>query len=84
MILIGGLFIAFKTIKIGTKESMLKGLFMIIGYLTYCSGAFLNAVLGLVLIYVILSRVLLTAAAITLYLGFIMPKKAKKFLLKEE
>ena len=80
LFLITGLIFAVATIKIGTLEMRIKGIFIAIAVISYIIGVCLDI---LYRVGFILNRIILMSSAIEFYFGFILPDWFKKIVIKE-
>ena len=79
--LITGLLFARKTIKLGTPEMQLKGLFIAIAFISYMLGASLDILFPLGFV---INRIILMSSAVEFYFGFTLPDWIKKLLIKQK
>ena len=82
IILISGIAFAIKTIKIGQPETKWKGIFLLIAFPSFAIGGILDATVPTTPVSLVIFRLLLMASAIEFYLGFILPEKVKRYLVK--
>jgi len=83
VLLISGLLFARESLKSEDKEIKLKGKFLIVAFLSFTIGAILDSSISLIPITVVITRLILISSSIEFYIGFILPKWVKKFLIKE-
>ena len=83
IILVSGIAFAIKTIKIGEPETKWKGIFLLIAFPSFAIGGLLDATVPTTPLSLVVFRLLLMTSAIEFYLGFILPKKLKNFLIKQ-
>ncbi|MHA1150641.1 MAG: hypothetical protein ACTSR8_20665 [Promethearchaeota archaeon] len=76
-----GLKFAFKSLKAGDKEIRLKGKFLLNSFIIISLGVLLEIFL-LGDFYLLISRTIIIIGLILLYIGFIMPIRIKKLILK--
>ncbi len=82
ILLISGLLFARESLKSEDKEIKLKGKFLIVAFLSFTIGAILDSSISLIPITVVITRLILISSSIEFYIGFILPKWVKKFLIK--
>ncbi|MFX1503266.1 MAG: hypothetical protein ACFFDH_20055 [Promethearchaeota archaeon] len=75
--IVTGLIFAIKTIKIGDKDSKLRGWFLLMAFLIFLIGAIFEIVITFPI-----NRIVILLSAIIFYIGFIMPDAIKNLLLK--
>ncbi|TFG21943.1 MAG: hypothetical protein EU529_12030 [Promethearchaeota archaeon] len=80
---ISGVLFARESLKSEQKESKIRGIFMLYAFLSWGIGSILDASVDLNLITLPIIRIILITSNIASYIGFLMPKFAKKILLKE-
>ena len=79
---ITGILFARESLKINTPEIRLKGIFLLLGFVSFIGGSVLDVFLELNIITLLLYRGVLVFSSIAFYLGFFLPKRFKKILLK--
>ncbi len=82
ILLISGLLFARESLKSEDKEIKLKGKFLIVAFLSFTIGAILDSSISLIPITVVITRLILISSSIEFYIGFILPKWVKRFLIK--
>jgi len=81
---ITGILFARESLKINAPEIRLKGLFLLIGFVSFIFGSVLDVFLELNIITLLFYRGVLVFSSIAFYLGFFLPKWLKKILLKNK
>ena len=84
LILITGITFAKKCLDSDSKEIQLKGKFLLIAFISFTVGFFLEIAFVLPDILIIIARMIIGSSAIEFYLGFVLPDRVKKLLLGEE
>lgn len=64
-------------------EIRLKGKFLLIAFMSFLVGAFLDIILPITPLTVVITRLILVSSTIVFYFGYILPSWVRKFLLKE-
>ena len=80
--LVTGGYFSYRSMKLDDPEIKWKGLFLLIAWISFALGALLDAMIYLTEITLILTRLLLISSALEYYLGFFLPEKLKKLLIK--
>ena len=83
ILIITGVLFALKSMTSSYPEVRLKGKFILIAFISFTTGAVIEALFVLEPVIVVFTRTILTLSAIMFYLGFILPDKVKKLFLKE-
>ncbi|MGQ4875273.1 MAG: hypothetical protein ACP6IY_14505 [Promethearchaeia archaeon] len=83
ILIITGVLFALKSMSSSYPEVRLKGRFILIAFISFTTGAVIEALFVLEPVIVVFTRTILTLSAIEFYLGFILPDKVKKLFLKE-
>ena len=78
MILLSGIVLAIEFFTKGNPETKLKGKFLLIAFVIFVIGAFLETFISFPPI-----RLLLAFSGIMFYIGFMMPESIKKRFLKD-
>ena len=78
LLLLSGIVFAVELLQTKSPETKLKGKFLLIAFVLFVIGAFLETFLSFPPI-----RLLLALSAIMFYIGFIMPESIKKRFLKD-
>lgn len=81
-ILVTGTVFAMHSIKSTNPEVKLKGQILLIGFISFSVGAFIDALLLLTPLTLIVARGILISCAVELYGGFIMPAWMRKVFIK--
>ncbi|MFX1569314.1 MAG: hypothetical protein ACFFCV_13210 [Promethearchaeota archaeon] len=79
---ITGILFARESLKINTPEIRLKGIFLLLGFVSFILGSVLDVFLELNIISLLIYRGILVFSSFSFYLGFFLPKSFKKILLK--
>lgn len=80
--LVTGLIFSIKSMKAENPEIKWKGRFLTLAWILFTLGALLDAALPLTEITLILVRLILIISSILFYMGFFMPEKISKWLIK--
>jgi len=89
VIIITGTLFSRETIKAEDKETKLKGYFILVAIYLFIIGgvldiiALLNFPTSESIILMVIARAVLISCAIEFYIGLTMPKRIRKFILKE-
>lgn len=79
-----GIIFSYKSIVVIDPETKLKGYFLLVAFISYAVGAFLDAVIeGGGYLFLIVTRLILISSAIEWYFGFILPERVKRLFIKE-
>jgi Na+/citrate or Na+/malate symporter len=81
--LVTGIKFGWETTKSEKPDIKLKGKFIIAAFVSFIIGAILDALLLPNLLMIIINRAILISGSIEYYLGFILPDKIKKLLLRD-
>jgi len=84
IVVVTGFLFANLSLKSKDPEVKLKGKLLIIAYITFAVGAFLDSAIPLNEVTIIITRLILITSAICWYGGFILPKWMKKYLFKSK
>jgi hypothetical protein len=79
---ITGILFAWQSLKINQPEVRLKGLFLLIGFVSFIVGSIFDAFLDLNILTLVLYRSLLIFSSFTFYLGFFLPNWLKGKILR--
>ncbi|MFX1406046.1 MAG: hypothetical protein ACFFC9_03105 [Promethearchaeota archaeon] len=79
---ITGILFARESLKIYTPEIRLKGIFLLLGFISFIIGSIFDVFLELNIFTLLLYRGVLVFSSFSFYFGFFLPKPLKKFLLK--
>jgi len=82
VVIITGIMFTNKSVKDSNPEIRLKSKFLLLAFILYTIGTSLDALLGLDYFTLIIFRGFEISAAISFYLGFILPERVKKLFLK--
>jgi hypothetical protein len=83
-LLTGGYF-SVKSIKVGDPEIRWKGIFLLLGWISFAIGAGLDAFIKIHTgITLVLTRVILITSSLEYYLGFFLPNRFKEILIKKD
>jgi len=80
--MITGILFARESLRSESLEMKIKGKFLIIAFLSFTIGAFLDSLILRGAFTVILTRLILISASIEFYFGFILPNWVKKIFIK--
>jgi len=83
-VLITGVIFSYNSIKTYDKETKIKGYFLLIAFISYGIGAFLDAAISAGIALLVITRLILISSAIEWSFGFMLPDVFKKRFLKEE
>ncbi|MFX0058683.1 MAG: hypothetical protein ACFE85_16915 [Candidatus Hodarchaeota archaeon] len=78
-----GILFARESLKSEDPEIRLKGKFLLLAFLFFVVGSFLDAIIPLNFLTLPIIRTIEILSAITFYCGFILPKPVKNFFLKK-
>ncbi|TFG01326.1 MAG: hypothetical protein EU539_14180 [Promethearchaeota archaeon] len=81
---ITGILFAKETLESENKEMVLKGKFLILAFLSYMTGIFLEIILPPIPLLVILIKLVLISSAVEYYTGFILPNFVKELISKKK
>jgi len=81
-VLITGLIFSIRSMRINNSEIQWKGRFLLVAFLFFSIGAFLDAAIPNIGITIVIGRTLLIISAIAYYLGFFLPDRFTKWLIK--
>ncbi len=84
LFLITGIMFARESLKSDNKEIRLKGKFLIIAFITFAIGTFIDAIGNLTEVTLVLARTFVIIGAFMFYLGFTLPRFIKEVLIKED
>ena len=84
IILITGIIFAKESLKTENPEVRLRGKLILIAFISFSIGAFLDTSVHLTEITLIIARLILIFAAFAWWAGFIMPEWMKRILFKEK
>jgi hypothetical protein len=79
---ITGILFARESLKINTPEIRLKGIFLLLGFISFIIGSVFDVFLELDIFTLLLYRSVLVFSSFSFYFGFFLPKLLKKILLK--
>lgn len=82
--LITGIMFARKCLEVPRKDIRLKGTFLMIAFVTFVIGTFIDAIGSLTEITLVLARTFVIIAAFMFYIGFTLPTFIKNLFLKSE
>ena len=83
-LLISGIIFGLQSMKSENLEVKLRGKLLIVAFLSYVIGIFIDSILDHNVISLILIRILEISSVIEFYAAFIMPKWIKKLFLKQK
>jgi len=82
--LLTGVLFALKSFKSGDATIRWKGRFLLIAFISFSAAAILDSGFALGIIGVIIIRLLLISSAIEYYLGFLLPDRIAKRLIRND
>jgi hypothetical protein len=77
-----GILFARESLKINTPEIRIKGIFLLLGFISFIVGSIFDVFLELNILTLLLYRSVLVFSSFSFYFGFFLPRSIKKFLLK--
>ncbi|MFO8017428.1 MAG: hypothetical protein R6U96_02235 [Promethearchaeia archaeon] len=83
-LLITGIVFARNSLKSNQREVKIKGRFLLVAFLTWCTGAILDSSIELTFFTLPITRLLLVSSALLFYIGFILPPGIKDLFLPKE
>ena len=83
-IIVFGLLFARDSLRSDDPEIKLKGKLLLLAFISFTVGGFIDAGIDLEPIFLVLVRILTMSSAFEFYLGFILPDWFKKLVLKRE
>ena len=83
MFTITGIIFSIRALKSSDKSVHLKGIFLLIAFLTFAIGTSIDVIFTLSEITLVLARSFVIIGSISFYLGFTMPKFLKRALIKD-
>jgi len=84
LLVITGILFALRSLKSDNKEIRLKGKFLLIAFITFATGTFIDAIGSLTEITLVLARTFVIIGAFMFYIGFTLPKFIKELFVKED
>lgn len=81
--LITGVIFAVKSMAYDDKRIQWRGRFLLIAFISFVISALIDAIFPITALTLVLARVLLISSAIEYYIGFHMPERIAKLLIKE-
>jgi len=81
-VLITGLIFSIKSMSIDDPEIQWKGRFLLLAFISFTIGAFLDAAIPNIGVTIVIGRILLIVSAIAYYLGFFLPDQLAKLLIR--
>jgi hypothetical protein len=82
--LITGVLFSRESMKSEDSEVVLKGKIILLAFISFVAGAFLDSIIPISPVAVVFTRLLLISSAIEFYFGFFLPKPVKALLLKQK
>ena len=79
--IITGLIFSVRSIKSKDPEIKWKGKFLLIGFISFTIGAFIDAIITLDPVTLVVVRLLLIASSILYFLGFLLPDRIARLLI---
>ena len=84
IVVVTGILLAINSLKSDTKETKLRGIFILYTFLSWIIAAIYDGMFDLNVITLIIVRIVLITCSISAYIGFLMPKFVKRiFGIKE-
>ena len=81
---ITGIIFALQCLKSEDKEIQLKGKFLILAFITFAIGTFLDVGIELTELTLVLARAFVIFGAFAFYIGFMLPDFIKRIFIKKE
>jgi hypothetical protein len=81
--LITGIIFSYNSIISYDRETKVKGYFLLVAFISYAVGAFLDAAISAGIVLLIITRLVLISSAIEWYFGFMLPGFLKKKFVEE-
>jgi hypothetical protein len=81
--LITGILFARASMRSSNPEIKLKGKIILIAFLSFVAGAFLDSIIPITPLAVVFTRLVLISSAIEFYFGFFLPEPIKKLFLNQ-
>ena len=78
-----GILFAHTSMKSMNPEIVLKGKIILIAFLSFVAGAFLDSIIPITPLGVVFTRLVLISSAIEFYFGFFLPEPIKKLVLNQ-
>ncbi|MBD3253756.1 MAG: hypothetical protein GF383_01620 [Candidatus Lokiarchaeota archaeon] len=82
--IVTGLIFSIDSIKSDDSKVKLKGKFLLLAFVSFTIGALFDAAIPLNIVSLVIVRLILISSGIEYYLGFLMPDKLAKALLKSK
>lgn len=83
IVIITGVLFAKRSMKSSDPRIQWRGKFLLLAFSSFAVSGIIDATFDLTAILVVIVRVLLISSAIEYYLGFLLPKRLEKWLIKE-
>lgn len=83
IVIITGILFAKRSMKSSDPRIQWRGKFLLLAFSSFAVSGILDAVFDLTALLVVIVRLLLILSAIEYYLGFLLPKRLEKWLIKE-
>lgn len=80
LLIITGSFFAKESLKLEKHDMRLKGIFLLIGFISLVTGAIMDVFLELEIVTLIIYRLILVFSSFAFYFGFFLPKPIKEIL----
>ncbi|MEJ2293978.1 MAG: hypothetical protein P8Y23_04350 [Candidatus Lokiarchaeota archaeon] len=80
LLIITGYFFAKESLKLEKRDMRLKGIFLLVGFISLVIGATLDVFLELEIVTLIIYRLILVFSSFIFYFGFFLPKSIKLIL----
>jgi hypothetical protein len=82
--LISGILFSLESMRSQEPEIVLKGKILLVAFISFVAGGFLDSIIPISPIEVVFTRLLLISSAIEFYFGFFLPQPIKKLFLKQK
>ncbi len=82
IVFVTGMLIARASLKSNNPEHILRGKLLLIAFLLYVGGAFLDSSVDFTAVTILIPRLIILASAFCFYASFVLPKWIKKLFLK--
>lgn len=83
LLIITGSFFAKESLKLEKHDMRLKGIFLLVGFISFVIGAVMDVFLEIEIITLIIYRLILVLSSFAFYFGFFLPKPIKEILKRD-
>jgi hypothetical protein len=83
LLIITGIFFARESLKLEEHDMRLKGIFLLVGFISFVIGAIMDVFLEIEIITLIVYRLILVVSSFAFYFGFFLPKPIKEILKRD-